>query len=170
MARLGALLLSLMLLVACSTSPPEDRLQSLLESLRDDYGLPGITAAVVKGDGTAFTAASGYADLETRQAMTPDSRMLAASIGKTMVAATAMSLWQEGELNLDAPLSSYLGHYSWYSQLANHDSLTARLLLGHRSGLADHVYAEQFASELAQRWQEPGALFSPEELLGFILD
>ncbi len=102
--------------------------------------------------------------------MTPDSRMLAASIGKTLVAATVISLWEEGKLDLDIPVSNYLGHHPWYSRLANSDSMTVRQLLGHRSGVADHVYTEEFASELAQRWQEPDALFGPEQFIALFLD
>ena len=38
---------------------------------------------------------SGFADIETRQTMTTKSRMLAASIGKTFVAATVVALAKE---------------------------------------------------------------------------
>lgn len=163
------------LLVSCATPPHEDPyrqdlLQSLLQNIRDEYGLPGITAAYILPDDTVITAASGYADVERQQVMSTDSRMLAASIGKTLVAATTLSLWEAGDLDLDAPLSDYLAHYPWYSRLANHDRMTLRQLLGHRSGLADHVYTEAFAMQLAQRWQEPGALFTPMELLQFVFD
>lgn len=142
----------------------------VLQDLCSEYKLPGITAAFVFADNTSVTAAYGVADKEANRLMTPSSRMLVASTGKTMVAATVMSLWEEGLLDLDGSLSCYLGHFHWYSRLGNHKSLTLRQLLGHRSGLADHVRTRKFAIEVARGWEKPGVLFSPEELLGFILD
>lgn len=51
--------------------------------------------------------------------MTIQSRMLAASIGKTFVAATLIALAHEGHLHLDDLLACWLGQYPWYARLAN---------------------------------------------------
>lgn len=47
-----------------------------LDRVRVEFGLPGITAAYVLSDGTAGTAASGLADVETERPMTETTRML----------------------------------------------------------------------------------------------
>ena len=139
-----------------------------LDRLRIQYGLPGITVAYVLPDGTIGEVASGFADLETKL-MTTQSRILAASIGKTFVAATIVALAKEGRLNLNDPLSFWLGDCSWYSRLPNHDTITLRHLLTHSSGLPDHVYTKRFrqSSSFTVHADSP---FSPESLIECILD
>lgn len=53
------------------------------------YDLPGITVAIASPDGV-ISIAVGLADRERDRAMSPETRMLAASIGKTFVAATVL--------------------------------------------------------------------------------
>ncbi|MDJ0727651.1 MAG: serine hydrolase domain-containing protein [Prochloraceae cyanobacterium] len=89
--------------------------QSALDNARHQYGFPGATAAYVLPDGTVGVAATGMADIEAETPMTVRSRMLAASIGKTFVGATAISLAQENVLNLDAPISQWLSERPWFS-------------------------------------------------------
>ena len=66
-------------------------LVATLEDFRARYGFPGATAAIALPDGTVATAAMGLADVEFERGMTPGTPMLAASIGKTFVAATVRS-------------------------------------------------------------------------------
>ncbi|ESA35295.1 beta-lactamase [Leptolyngbya sp. Heron Island J] len=69
--------------------------QSALDDAQQQYGFPGATAAYALPDGTVGMAATGVADIEAGTPMTVRSRMLAASIGKTFVGVTAISLAQE---------------------------------------------------------------------------
>ena len=63
------------------------RLKQELDLLRDQYGFPGATCAYILPDGTIGEVAVGWHDVEAKVPMTPHSRMLAASIGKSFVAA-----------------------------------------------------------------------------------
>lgn len=146
------------------------RFQAALDDLRARYNFPGATAAYVLADGTVGVAASGVADHETGAPMTPRSRMPAASIGKTFVAATAAMMAFEGALDLDAPLSRWLGDRAWFARLPNHEAITLRHLLNHAAGLPDHVYSRSFAAEFSRKWSQSGNPFRPEDLIGFILD
>lgn len=145
-------------------------IQAALDDAQQQYGFPGATAAYALSDGTVGVVATGVADIEAGTPMTVRSRMLAASIGKTFVGATAIALAQEDRLDLDAPISQWLGERPWFSRLPNHNDITLRQLLTHRSGLPDHVYLERFATALSRRWQEPGNPFPPESLIEFVLD
>ena len=78
------------------TSSVRGRLHDLLDEFRQAYGFPGATVAVAFEDGSVETVAVGWADVEAEVAMTPDSRMLAASIGKTIWGALVLSLETEG--------------------------------------------------------------------------
>ena len=152
---------------AASQTLPE-RVQETLDSMRARYGFPGATAAYAFTDGRSGTAATGWADLEAEQPMTPDSRMLAASIGKTFVAATAVALAEEGTLDLDAPIGRFLGERPWFDELPNREAITLQHLLTHRSGLPDHVHLEAFAEAVSRRWREPGNPFPPDTLVQFV--
>ncbi len=155
---------------AAATSEYMDGFQAALDAFQKKYDFPGATAAYVLKDGTTHVAATGLADKEAGKPMAVDSRMLAASIGKSFVGATAVALAQEHVLDLDVPLSRWLGDRSWFVRLPNHKTITLRHLLTHQSGLADHVHLKPFAAEVSRRWRNKHNPFTPEELVGFVLD
>ena len=79
-------------LISCSvthrpslTPSLEHAFANALERFRLEHEFPGITASYLLPSGKNYSAAAGWADLERREAMTVESRMLAASIGKTFV-------------------------------------------------------------------------------------
>ncbi len=149
---------------------PTVQFQETLDALREEYGFPGATAAYVLSDGTAGVVATGLADIEGGVRMSTSSRMLAASIGKTFVSATVLALAEEGRLGLDDRISLWLSDNPWFVRLPNHDSITIRHLLTHSAGLPNHVDEPAFAAALAENWAKPGTLFSPEMLIGYVLD
>lgn len=147
-----------------------DQLQKTLESLRNEYHFPGATVSYILPDGEIETLAIGMADLERGTPMTTETRMLAASIGKTFVAATLLSLAKEEVLSLDDPLSLWLGKYSWYSRLPNHNSITLRHLLTHTSGLPDHTKMTSFADLFFDPTFRTHQSHLPEILVKDVLD
>ena len=168
----------LLLLAACQPPRPasdpslplDKRFQAELELLQAEFKFPGATAAYVLPDDTVGVAAAGQADVEAAIPMQPGSRMLAASIGKSVVGAVTIALAQEQKLGLDDRVERWLGDRPWFPRLPNHASMTVWHLLTHTAGLRDHVYEEAFAQAIAKRWQEPGNPFPPEALVEFILD
>lgn len=172
------LLLAGLLAAACQAPRPAadagqplgQRFQRELELLQAEFKFPGATAAYVLPDGTTGAAAAGLADVEAALPMRPDTRMLAASIGKTVVGAVTVALAQERKLGLDDPVGKWLGDRAWFARLPNHASMTVRHLLTHSSGLRDHVYEPAFAEAVAKKWREPGNPFPPEALVEFVLD
>jgi len=146
------------------------RFQSELETIRDQYRFPGATAACILPDGTIEVVATGLADVELKIPMMPQSRMLAASIGKTFVGATVVALAQEGVLSLDDPISKWLGDRPWFSRLPNHDLITLRQLLTHSSGIVNHVDVEPFIHAFRENWRARTNPFPPEALIAFVLD
>ena len=145
-------------------NPLTQNLQSELNRLREKHGFPGATCAYILPDGTFGEIAIGTSNLETKEAMTPRSRMLAASIGKTFVAATVLALASEGKLHLEDSLSLWLGSRDWFPRLPNHETITLKDLLTHSAGLADHVHTDNFL--------KIGAIgnCAPDDLIACILD
>ncbi|MGB5336443.1 MAG: serine hydrolase [Woeseiaceae bacterium] len=147
-----------------------DRLGAELRALVQQYGLPGAVAACVLADGTVEVVATGNGDREAAVPMTPSSRMLAASIGKTFVSATLLVLDAEGTLDLDDRLDQWLGSRPWYARLPNHADVTLRQLLTHSAGIPDHVQSERFGEQFVRNLGSDTNPFSPEDLVGFVLD
>jgi D-alanyl-D-alanine carboxypeptidase len=148
----------------------KSRFQTELENLHDQYDFPGATAAYILPDGAVEAVATGLADVDETIPMSAESRMLAASIGKTFVSATVLALVHEGKLELDVPISAWLADRPWFDRLPNHKQITLRHLLTHTSGLANHLESDGFARAFAGRWSEVENPFTPEELIGFVLD
>ena len=162
-------------LVGCQPAPQDAPVttvlfQEKLDALQKEYGFPGATAAYALADGTFGVVATGQSDVESETRMLPTSRMLAASIGKMFVSANILALAQENRLNLDDPISVWLGDESWFARLANHEAITIRQLLNHSSGLLNHVDEPAFAAAVSENWANPEMLFTPEKLVGYVLD
>ena len=148
----------------------ERALHHELHLLCMELNIPGATASFVLEEGRFGEVAVGVADRETCEAMTPESRMPAASIGKTLVGACALTLEAESRLDLDAPISCWLGEEPWFSRLPGNGEITVRHLLNHSSGLPDHVYLDAFRTDLSDKWHEEKNAFTPEVLVGYVLD
>jgi D-alanyl-D-alanine carboxypeptidase len=144
-------------------------LAATLEDFRARYGFPGATAAITLPDGTVVTAATGLADVEFARGMTPDTPMLAASIGKTFVAATVLALESEGRMRQADLLADHLGDRLWFGGLPNAESITIGHLLRHRAGLPDHVHLPEFQAAWSRIAAGKG-MFSPEDLVGFVIE
>src|SRR6056297_2682845 len=166
----GRLLLACWLALAVLVAPvtaQEDRLASVLEDFHARYGFPGATAAIALPDGTVVTAATGLADVEQGRAMTPETPMLAASIGKSFVAATVLALETERRLSRDDLLSAHLGDRPWFDALPNADTITIDHLLHHTAGLPDHMHLPEFQRDWTRLTTGNGD-FDPEQLMDFV--
>jgi len=132
-----------------AASPPADRaftppfiarLQHLLDSTRTAAQWPAASLAVVHNDGLVLALTSGLADTAQKLALRPSHLLLQGSVGKTYVAAIALQLVEEGRLDLDAPISRYVGNAPWFAALPNAASTTVRHLMRHQSGLVRYEF------------------------------
>lgn len=147
------------------------RFQSAVDAERARYSVPGITAAFVLPDGRVAKVASGFADIERKVPMTPDSRMLGGSTGKTLAAAVAVKLSKQGVWSLDDKVSKYLGKRPWFHRLPNADALTIRLLLQHRSGLENYYNNPRFLDWYRERMAaDPAFVPDFDTLIEFVCD
>ncbi len=142
-------------------------LDSTLHAIYDAGSFPGATAAVALPDGSTLALAVGYSDSTRRVAMRPEDRMLQGSVGKTYYAAVAMQLVAEGHLDIEAPVSSYLGDRAWYDRIPNASRITIQNLMTHTSGVMRYEFKEQFLVDLKS---DPDKRWEPEELVAYVLD
>jgi D-alanyl-D-alanine carboxypeptidase len=144
--------------------------REVLDQILSDSGAPGGVAAFVLPDGRMQRVSSGYSDVEAKVPMSPESRLLSGSTGKSFVGALSLKLAMKGRLELDAPIEEWLGDEPWFARLPGGPRITLRHLLTHSSGLIDHLDTEAFAEAFASGALELAKGASPEELIEFVLD
>ena len=171
-ANVLGILLLILIFQSAFTEPMtlNEQIQSELTKLQKQYQFPGATAAYILPDGTIGTFAVGMVDLEQKIPMNPNSRMLAASIGKTFVGATILALVNDSLLNLDDPISKWLGDRSWFLRLPNNNTVTVRQLLNHTSGIPNHVEDEEFIKAMRDTLQSASKSIPPEDLIEYVLN
>jgi D-alanyl-D-alanine carboxypeptidase len=149
----------------------EQALQPILAKATTEDGAPGCSAAVLLADDTLITAVAGWADPDARAKMTPATRLMSGSTGKTFCAATAMSLVAEGRLQLDAPIAPIFADEAWYARLPNARDLTLRILLMHEGGFPQFLDDARFQTAvLGDSLLGRDIGYSPRKMLSFILD
>ncbi len=149
------------------TAALQQRLQQQLDAWHAAGKFPGATLGVALADGTSFGQAVGFSDRDRKTPMQPTDLMLQGSVGKTYVAAVALQLVHEGNLNLDSKIATYLGKEKWFERLPNAHEITVRMLMNHTSGLVRYEFKEQFTKDLTAN---PDKVWQPEELVAYILD
>jgi CubicO group peptidase (beta-lactamase class C family) len=102
------------------------------------WTVPGLTVGVLQG-GERETRAYGVTSLETGYPVRPDTLFLIGSIGKVYTAALVMTLVDDGTLDLDAPVVTYLPDLRLADESAR-ATITLRQLLSHQSGLFGDYY------------------------------
>jgi D-alanyl-D-alanine carboxypeptidase len=110
-------------------------------------GAPDAIAAVITEDGT-WAGAAGIGGPDGRAA-TPRDEFAIASITKTFTAAVVMRLVEQGKMDLDAPLASYLGDLKLD---ANH--ATVRQALAMRAGIVadDDQVLKEIYDDPSRAW------------------
>jgi len=116
----------------------------------------------VMPDGRIAAAASGFADTARKTPLTTRDRLLQGSVGKTYVAAVAMQLVAEGLLDLEAPISRYLGNERWFDSLPNGRDATVRQIMQHTSGIVRYEFQPAVTARLRA---EPFKVWTPVERL-----
>jgi CubicO group peptidase (beta-lactamase class C family) len=112
------------------------------------------SALVGYRDSTVYEGAFGYADETWKIANTPATRFQIGSLTKQFTAALILELAQQGRIDLDGTLSTYLPDYR--QDVA--DAVTIRQLLGHSAGVPDFVHR----SDIMQIVKEPA---TPQEVI-----
>ncbi|MFN0022606.1 MAG: serine hydrolase domain-containing protein [Parvularculaceae bacterium] len=106
-------------------------LGAYVDQHRAEWGIPGLTLAVVTRDGFDGFVASGWADVDKRIPVGAEHLFQIGSISKMMTALAAWSLIDEGELSPDVRLSDALKGLS----VRGGSGITLQHLLNHTSGL-----------------------------------
>src|SRR5687768_3897250 len=119
----------------------QSELQARLADSIGRHELPGAAIGVLK-DGDVVEAAAGVINVDTGVEATPDTLFQIGSQGKTWTAVVIMQLVDEGLLDLDEPVQTYLPGFKVADPEVS-AAVTLRHLLAHTSGI-DGDYFEDF--------------------------
>ncbi|WP_293864765.1 serine hydrolase domain-containing protein [Steroidobacter sp.] len=125
--------------VALASNAMEQRLDSLLTQATADGGKPGIAVAIQRGNQVIYSKGFGYADVEHRVPVTPDTVFPIGSITKTMTGLAITQLVVAGKIDLAATAGKYVpGLPSPTRDVLVHH------LLNHTSGLVNYTELPEF--------------------------
>lgn len=152
---------ALALMPAAAQDDWSDEVEALLyEYTNEDE--PGIVA-YINYDGEIVSAAVGAANLDSGEQVTIDDYFRIGSVTKPMLAATVLSLAEDGLVDLDAPAADYVPA-DIADNLANADTATVRQLLQMTSGIPDYLGTDEFYFAFLDA---PDTFWTPEQTLTF---
>jgi CubicO group peptidase (beta-lactamase class C family) len=111
------------------------------------YHTPGVSIAVINDFEVEWSNGFGTCEAGTTLEVTRDTLFQAASISKPVFALAVMRLVQEGRLNLDEDVNSYLTSWRVPTILDWQPRITLRQLLSHTAGLTLHGFPGYSNSE-----------------------
>jgi len=127
--RAVTVLISWALAAPLAADPIDDFVQAQLEAKK----IPGMAVLVMRDGKVEKQRGYGYANVELRVPVSPDTLFQSGSTGKQFTAAGILLLAEEGKLNLDDRLATYYpdAPAAWHR-------ITIRQLLTHTSGIKDY--------------------------------
>lgn len=119
-------------------TPEKARLfETQIKKALKEWKIPGIAVGVVQNGKVVFSKGFGYAKLNEKIAITPQTVFQIASCSKAMTSAVAAKLVANYKLDWDVPIKQYLPNFQ-LSNTYTAEHLTLRDALSHRSGLGRH--------------------------------
>jgi CubicO group peptidase (beta-lactamase class C family) len=114
----------------------ENTLEQVIDSEFKRLQMPGLAYAAVKDDSIVYIGAKGYASKKTEQKFTPQTRMMIASISKTMAVTALMQLYEKKSLSLDDDISDHLP-FTVRNPRFPDEPITVEMLLTHTTSISD---------------------------------
>jgi D-alanyl-D-alanine carboxypeptidase len=146
-----------------STNLNNNKYQSLINDMTSN-GVVGVIMAVYNTNTGMWIGASGKADLHNNVDMRPCNISRVGSTVKMFTATTVMKMAEEGKLNLDDKISTYLSG-DVINKIDNADRATIRQLLHHSSGIYNYIQNLNFQTaslnDFIREWK-------PDELLEYV--
>ncbi len=144
MKTFAAFIITLLLLLAVltpATAAPTPlnqvdfaALDAVIEAQMEKHGLPGVAIAVIENGATTYL--QGYGVDGAGQPMTAQTQMLIGSQSKSFTALAIAQLAEQGKLELNAPVQTYIPWFRVADEAAS-AKITLNHLLHHTSGLSD---------------------------------
>jgi CubicO group peptidase (beta-lactamase class C family) len=127
--------------VSASQLPAKDidfaLLDAVIEAQMSKHGIPGVALAVVEDGEIVYL--KGYGTAGNGRLMTPQTQMFIGSQSKSFTALAIAQLAEQGKLDLNAPVQTYIPWFRVADEAAS-SKITIDHLLHHTTGLSDSGY------------------------------
>jgi CubicO group peptidase (beta-lactamase class C family) len=117
------------------------KLEPLVLELMEKWNVPGVAIGIYDGEDIEF-AGFGITNIETGQPVAPETLFQIGSISKIFTATLAMTLVDDGLLDLDLPIVTYVPELA-LADTAAREQITARQLLTHTAGFYGDRFDDQ---------------------------
>ncbi|UCC73781.1 MAG: serine hydrolase [Gemmatimonadota bacterium] len=114
-----------------------DSLDAFIGEVMEEWQVPGLATAVVKDGELVLLRGYGHRDVDEQLPVTPRTLFAIGSITKSFTVTVLGMLADEGRLDWDLPVRTYLPDFQLYDDMATL-RMTPRDLVTHRSGLPRH--------------------------------
>lgn len=144
------ILLGLVIFTGCTTSKAPKAPQTIekgdysyvkkymrwyIKEQMQERDIVGLSVALVDDQKIVWQEGFGYEDRAKSLKATPQTRYRAGSITKLINALAVMKLREEGKMDIDKPLKTYLPEFAIKSRFGSTDEITPRNIMTHHSGL-----------------------------------
>ena len=123
-------------LSVANVSESDSGLTDILDGIARDFNCVSVSLAFFDGASEYRTYQYGFADISARRYVEEETKFRIASLGKFVVVILAMTLVEEGKLDLDTDISEYLG-YEARNPFFPETPITSRMLMQHTSSIYD---------------------------------
>ena len=135
--------------VAATPAAKLQGLDALADQAMKQWKVPGLAIAVVQDGKVIYSKGYGYRDLENKLPVTTATLFPIGSITKSFTALAFAILKQEGKVDWDQPVRSYLPEFQMQDPVVT-EQATPRDLFSHHTGLPRHDlvwYSSDFSRE-----------------------
>ena len=126
-------------------SSTKDTIRALIKKDMKKWKITGLSIALVDDQGVVWAEGFGYADQAKRIPATPETIYRAGSISKLFTATAVMQFAEQGKMDIDKPLQTYLPEFSIKSRFPSGGPITPRTLMTHHSGLPTDLMKGMFS-------------------------
>lgn len=130
----ASLFMALALLASPTTAEPPTDLAARAELLREEFGAPGLTIAIVENGDVTFVQGFGVTDIEDPVPVDASTNFAIGSVTKAFTSAALAILVDEGRLGWDDKVIDHMPEFRMHDAWVTRE-MTVRDLLVHRSGL-----------------------------------
>ncbi len=155
------LTLALALPAAAQTGAVLDSVRTFCQQELADQPMPGFSVAVVVRDQLVWSEGFGTAHVESGDLAAGSTIYRIGSVSKPVVGTALMQLWEQGKVDLDADIRSYIPGWP----VKQRGTVTVRNLMTHTSGIRHYRGDEFLSMEPYEALEDAMAIFKNDPLL-----
>jgi len=141
------------------------QIEEVMVDWQERGGIPAVSLSVRLPGREPINLANGVVDLTTDVPVTVDDHFRIGSITKPMTAALVLQLVDEGLIELDEPVQTYLP--TWLAGHEFESEITIRQLMNHTNGLVEFALSPAFFIDSGDRLDRE---FEPEEITAWLAE